>query len=144
MVLSNPQTPPLGTLSLVSGPSGPQLYGPPYLFSCNSTTAHSAPDPGQCGSITCTRWEYSGSILVRGGDMCMGLDKALAQLHRTSFDNWCLRRLNCCNLTSYLNGWQSAVKEAGELPKIMVCTSLVRHHLFAKIWNLVSYFTISK
>src|SRR6218665_362744 len=27
-----PQTPPLDTLCLVSGHSGPQLYGPPYLF----------------------------------------------------------------------------------------------------------------
>ena len=48
---SNPQTPlereqapspdptPLGTSYLVSGPSVPQLYGPPYLFSCNSATA---------------------------------------------------------------------------------------------------------
>ena len=38
MVLSNPQTPPLDTLCLVSGPSGPQLYEPPYLFLGNSTT----------------------------------------------------------------------------------------------------------
>ena len=42
MVLSNPQTPYLSTFCLISGPSGPQLYGPPYLFSCNSTTAEMA------------------------------------------------------------------------------------------------------
>src|SRR6218665_1468487 len=33
-----PQTPPLDKFCLVSGPSGPQLYGPPYLFFGNSTT----------------------------------------------------------------------------------------------------------
>src|SRR6218665_2578101 len=39
MVFSNALTPPHDTLCLVSGPSGPQLYGPPYLFLGNSTTA---------------------------------------------------------------------------------------------------------
>src|SRR6218665_3206826 len=40
MVQRNPCRPhPLGTLSLVSRPSGSQLYGTPYLFTCNSTTA---------------------------------------------------------------------------------------------------------
>src|SRR6218665_1731290 len=38
MVLSNPRPHPLDTVCLVSGPSGPQLYGPPYLFFGNSTT----------------------------------------------------------------------------------------------------------
>src|SRR6218665_1528550 len=38
MVLSNPPSHFLDTLCLVSGPSGPQLYGPPYLFFGNSTT----------------------------------------------------------------------------------------------------------
>src|SRR6218665_1922758 len=60
-----PQTPPLDTLCLVSVPSGPQLYGPPYLFFGNSTTAY-----------TCIR-VYNQPITVNGvGHLLRWLDCA--------------------------------------------------------------------
>src|SRR6218665_445175 len=61
MVQRNPCRPhPLGTLSLVSRPSGSQLYGTPYLCTCNSTTAFMTST--RRGKGVRLRWTHVGGV----------------------------------------------------------------------------------